>query len=230
MMLPARRLERQVHADGERGLDHAGERAEHAVADRGEDRPVKARVGTDETPPVVAGRIHLVEGSRHGAEMVRRGAQRRQRRHRRLESAAELEDLAHELDPRHRRPLPGEHVRIEQVPAFRRAHPRPGLRPRLEQPLAGEDLGRLAHDRAADAELGAQVGFVGERRAGHELAGDDAHADGVDHAAKQPAAGDRGAEQGLGFVKRQPGAWRALIHRCDVHLLAESMPHPICLS
>ena len=102
-----------------------------------------------------------------------------------------LEQLAHEPLARGGRELPGENIRIEEVPAFGGADARPGLRARLDQPLADQNLGRLAEHRAADAELLAPVGLVRQRLSGRQLAADDTQPDGVDHTSRQSTAGDR---------------------------------------
>ena len=86
--------------------------------------------------------------------------------------------------------LPGEDVRIEEVPLAPRKDAGSALRPRLDESLRRQDLHRLADDRAADCDVARDVGaelLLGrDRLAGLEVASEDAHADVVDDRPVQP--------------------------------------------
>ena len=97
-----------------------------------------------------------------------------------------LEDVDEEPVSRLGFQPPGEHVWIEQVPVAAVAHLGAGLRARHDQPLRGEHLDRLAHDRAADFRSPSDP--RPPQLAGLQLAAQDPHPDVVHEFAVQAAA------------------------------------------
>ena len=73
--------------------------------------------------------------------------------------------------------VPGEHVRVEQVPRRARQDAGAGAAARGNQPLGGKHLEGFAHRLPADAELLGQFRFARQAGAFGVVAGDDAAAD-----------------------------------------------------
>ena len=145
--------------------------------------------------------------------MLRRCTERRESGDGRLERAAQLEQLADEAIARNDRELPGENIRVEQIQLSAARTRVPVFGRELQQSLADENLGGLAQHRAADAELFAPVGLVGQGLSLRELATDDAKPDGVDHASRQPPARARRRVEPMHLGPRQGDAPRLALIR-----------------
>jgi hypothetical protein len=75
------------------------------------------------------------------------------------------------------RPMPAEYVFVERVPDIGRTYDRTAARRRLHQPLAGEQLERLAERGPCDRQLSRKFGRIGKGRSWPQLAGHDPASD-----------------------------------------------------
>src|SRR5207244_12763263 len=101
-----------------------------------------------------------------------------------LDDAPYLGQLAEERGGRSALPLPGQYVRVEQVPGLARPHARSRLRPRLHESLRGQDLDRFALHGPA----GGQARVERQHLAGLDVAAQDPAADTVYDLTVQTAA------------------------------------------
>ena len=84
---------------------------------------------------------------------------------------------------------PGQDVGVEEVPAFPRAHPRPGLRAAFHKTLRAEDPDRLAVGGAGHAELLGELDLPRQDIPRRVAAGQDRDAEGARHGAVDPPPG-----------------------------------------
>src|SRR5438093_844638 len=150
---------RGSEADEERRIHHTAHLLEQIVAARLEDHEVELHVRLDErleigTRPRLRGMLHLLERVFERRDVLGVGAGSGKLRSRRFDDTADLGQLAQQRIVDRAVLLPGEDVGIEQVPRVARTDARAGFRPRLDEPFGGEHFHRLAHDRAARAEIG----------------------------------------------------------------------------
>ena len=131
-----------------------------------EDGRVEGHVGVDVVVSVFGrGILHPVAPGEDLGHFVCSGALGGEGRPRRLDDLPHLAEVLQEPLVRANLVPPGQDVRIEQVPVAAQAHLRADLRSGLDQPLRGQDLDRLPHDRPAHAESLTQCRFIGQRGA-----------------------------------------------------------------
>jgi len=139
-----------------------------------------------------------------------------------FEGLADLTDVDQELLADAGIEMPGQHVRVEEIPARPLRHPGADAGPRHDEALGRERLHRLAQHGAGDLEARLQFGVAGQQVALGDLAGDDGAAELVDHvgvagAWRAPAYGVlEQTHQGTAFPvvkrRRRPGRSAAEAH------------------
>ncbi|MNZ95383.1 hypothetical protein D3C78_1145290 [compost metagenome] len=77
----------------------------------------------------------------------------------RLDGAAQVEQIVDEVFRQAAARQPADDLWIEEIPAPYRQHPRADFRPDLEHAFGNQGLDGFTDDRAAHAELFAEVGF-----------------------------------------------------------------------
>ena len=142
----------------------------------------------------------------HDAQILLVAPHRRQPRCCRLDDGAQLEQVAHELDVGFAGKGPGQHFRVQQVPAIARQHAGARLGPAFDQPLGGQHLDRLAIGAARYFQFLGKGDFARQRVAGLILAGQDRHAQLVRDRAMQPATG----------AARRLGRPSAIVRPCPI--------------
>ena len=98
----------------------------------------------------------------------------------RFDGAAQVEQVIDEVFRQAAARQPADDLRIEEVPAPHRQHPRTDLRPDFEHAFGDQGLDGFANDRAADTQLFAEVGFDLERLTRLDLPGSDPAAQPID--------------------------------------------------
>jgi hypothetical protein len=161
---------------------------EQLVAAGFEHEAVEAEVGLHEGVQVVSGGGHRLVQLVERRDLLVGGPLRRQAGGGGLDHPAQLERLLEEARIRAGLDLPGEDVRVEEVPVAPRTHAGADLRPRLHEPLGGEDLDRLAYHGSTHLAL-ADEPVVRKRLSGLQPAVDDPHPDLVHDLTMQPAPG-----------------------------------------
>src|SRR5262245_44459962 len=163
---------------------------------------MEAEIGLDRLVSPDVSRLHRGESDGNFVDLFLPATLRRERRRTRLDLRPDLKKFAEEAPPRHGRVAPAEHRNVEQVPVDRRKHLDAGTGSRLEQALGGERFHRLSDDRSAGIELTPEIGLIGERIAGSELATDNAASQRLDDVSEEIALAAGAAKEKCGVEIR----------------------------
>jgi hypothetical protein len=126
---------------------------------------MELHVGVNKRAVVVDGPPHCYQRGADCVDVRRRTAGGRTFGGSRFDQAAQLDKVLEQVRRHTLRWVPGQHVRIEEIPGRSRQNVRSGAATRGDEAFGGKDLESLADCLAAYAELGTEIGLAWQERA-----------------------------------------------------------------
>ena len=146
------------------GRDDRAQSIDQRIAARREDGDVEGDVGGMKGGEAVGIAGHLLESRADLGKLLRRTAPCGQRRRGRLDQEPQLDQIAQKIRRQSRRAVPGQDIRIKQVPMAARGDSRAGSPPCRNQTLCRQNLQGLANCLTADMVRVGEFGLARQKR------------------------------------------------------------------